>query len=98
MQFADEMEKTEDFKSALYDIVKRIMAEHDRIIFNGWVKEAQKHGLLNLKPSVYLKKAEASGGISAFPYSSAVQQLQIQMHNALYQQSAAKLTGLIHLC
>ncbi len=35
MQFADEPEKADDFKSALPDIVKRTMIEHDRIIFNG---------------------------------------------------------------
>ncbi len=57
-QFADELEKADDFKSALSDIVKRTMIEHDRIIFNGnnysdeWVKEAQRRGLLNLKSSV----------------------------------------------
>lgn len=57
-QFADELEKADDFKKALTDIIKRTMIEHDRIIFNGnnyseeWVKEAERRGLLNLKSSV----------------------------------------------
>ena len=57
-QFADELEKADDFKKALTDIIQRTMIEHDRIIFNGnnyseeWVKEAERRGLLNLKSSV----------------------------------------------
>ncbi len=54
-QFADELEKADDFNAALHNLVKRIIVEHQHIIFNGngydeaWVKEAEKRGLLNLK-------------------------------------------------
>lgn len=54
-QFADELEGASDFESALHDLIKRIIIEHKRIIFNGngyddaWVEEASRRGLLNLK-------------------------------------------------
>ena len=54
MQFADELEKAEDFNLAVHDIVKKTVKEHKRIIFNGngyseeWKKEAVSMGLLNL--------------------------------------------------
>ncbi len=58
MQFADELEKAEDFTAAVHNIVKNTMKEHKRIIFNGngysdeWKKEAESLGLLNLKSTV----------------------------------------------
>ena len=54
-QFADELEGKEDFTTALHDLIKRVVTDHNRIIFNGngydeaWVKEAESRGLLNLK-------------------------------------------------
>ena len=56
-QFADELEKAENFNAALHDLVVKTIKEHKRIIFNGnnyseeWTKEAEKRGLLNLKNS-----------------------------------------------
>lgn len=53
-QFADELENVEDFESALHGLIKRVIKNHKRIIFNGngydeaWVEEAEKRGLLNL--------------------------------------------------
>ena len=54
-QFADILENTEDFKTALSDLIRRTIIDHKRIIFNGngyddaWVRESEKRGLLNLK-------------------------------------------------
>ena len=54
-KFADELEKAEDFDSALQNLVCRAFTEHSRIIFNGngysqaWEKEAQRRGLSNLR-------------------------------------------------
>ena len=52
---ADELEKADDFKSAINELVKRTIKNHKRIIFNGngysdeWKEEAAKRGLLELK-------------------------------------------------
>ena len=54
-QFADELEGVNDFESALHDLIRRVIKDHKRIIFNGngyddaWVEEAEKRGLLNLR-------------------------------------------------
>lgn len=54
-EFADKLEKADDFTSALNELVRTTIKEHKRIIFNGnnysdeWVEEAKKRGLLNLR-------------------------------------------------
>ena len=54
-QFADELEKADDFEKSLHEVIKKTIKEHKRIIFNGngyddsWIAEAEKRGLLNLK-------------------------------------------------
>lgn len=51
----DELEKADDFEMAVHDMIKRLMRDHERIIFNGngyseeWVKEAERRGLPNIK-------------------------------------------------
>ena len=53
-QFADELEGAEDFNTALHELIKRVLTDHQRIIFNGngyegaWVEEAERRGLSNL--------------------------------------------------
>ena len=58
-QFADELEgKSDDFMSALNALIKRVIKEHKRIIFNGdgyadaWKVEAARRGLTNLPTTV----------------------------------------------
>lgn len=54
-EFADQLEKSDDFNGDLSKLIKKVVKDHKRIIFNGngydenWVKEAEKRGLLNLK-------------------------------------------------
>ena len=55
-QYADELEKADDFQEALHNLIKRVIKEHERILFDGngygeeWVKEATEvRGLSNLK-------------------------------------------------
>ena len=53
-QFADELENSTDFENDLHTLIKRVITQHKRIIFNGngyddaWLAEAKKRGLLNL--------------------------------------------------
>ena len=53
-EFATELEGAEDFNAALNALIRRVIREHKRIIFNGngyddaWIIEAQRRGLLNL--------------------------------------------------
>ncbi|MDE6091740.1 MAG: glutamine synthetase type III, partial [Ruminococcus sp.] len=54
-QFADVLEKADDFNTALHDLVRNTIKAHKRIVFNGngyddsWIEEAEKRGLSNLK-------------------------------------------------
>lgn len=56
--FADELEKAEDFDLAVHDLIKKTVTDHQRIIFNGngysdvWIKEAEYRGLPNMKTMV----------------------------------------------
>ena len=54
-QFYDKLKDASDFKTALNDLIRDTINENKRIIFNGdgysegWVAEAEKRGLLNLR-------------------------------------------------
>ncbi|MCD8083672.1 MAG: glutamine synthetase III [Clostridiales bacterium] len=55
---ADELEKAEDFDAAVHDLIKKLLKDNKRVIFNGngysdaWVEEAEKRGLPNIKSMV----------------------------------------------
>ncbi len=55
---ADELEKAADFDITLHNLIKKYATEHQRIIFNGdgysdgWVREAERRGLPNVKNMV----------------------------------------------
>ncbi len=57
-QFADRLEKADDFNTELHSIIKETVVSHKRIIFNGdgysdeWKQEAKRRGLLNLASTV----------------------------------------------
>lgn len=54
-QYADELEKAQDFEKELRNLIKREITAHWKIVFDGngydssWIEEARKRGLLNLK-------------------------------------------------
>ncbi len=54
-QFADRLEGCENFEEELHSLIRDVIKEHKRIIFNGngyddkWMEEAEKRGLLNLR-------------------------------------------------
>ena len=60
-QFYVELKDVKDINTAVRSLVKNVLTEHQRIIFNGdnytdeWIEEAKKRGLLNLKsmPEAY---------------------------------------------
>ncbi len=53
-QFADELETAENFEVSLHSLIRRVITENKRIIFNGngyddkWIAEAERRGLSNL--------------------------------------------------
>ena len=57
-QFADELEKADNFDEALDKLMQKVVKEHKRVIFNGngysdeWLEEAARRGLPNCKSVV----------------------------------------------
>ena len=57
-QFADRLEKAENFQSALQELLPRLFREHQAVVFNGngyseeWPVEAARRGLPNLATTV----------------------------------------------
>lgn len=55
---ADVLEKADNFELAVHDMIKEMLADHKRIIFNGngyadaWVEEAENRGLPNIRSMV----------------------------------------------
>ncbi len=78
-QFADILEKSEDFSAAVTAIIQDTMKNHKRIIFNGnnysdeWVKEAERRGLYNLKSTA-----------EALPYYIADRNIQLFTKHKIY--------------
>ncbi len=57
-QFADRLEKADNFKVEVQNIIREVAINHKRIIFNGngysdqWVEEANRRGLPNIRNTV----------------------------------------------
>lgn len=55
---ADQLEAADDFEMAVHDMIKKLLADHKRVIFSGngysdeWVAEAEKRGLPNIRSMV----------------------------------------------
>ena len=54
-QYADRLEQARDFNAELHDLIKQVIVDHKRVVFNGngydeaRIQEAEKRGLLNLR-------------------------------------------------
>ena len=90
----DILEKAEDFDEAVHDLIKKYLAEHERIIFNGngysdeWVAEAERRGLPNIKsmvdaiPALITDKAVAVfGKFGVFTKAELESRVEIQYEN-----------------
>lgn len=62
-QIADRLEKAKDLNAEIHTLLKEIVKNHKRIIFNGnnyseeWINEAEKRGLPNIRSTVEAAKA-----------------------------------------
>lgn len=100
-QFADILEKAPDFDSALNALIKGVISEHDRIIFNGngyddtWVEEAQKRGLLNLRTTPdalpYFVKPE---NISLFVKHRVLSEEEVRSRYEIMMEEYTKVIGI----
>ena len=82
-QFADVLEKADDFGTALNSLIRETIKAHKRIIFNGngygdeWVKEAvEERGLLNLRTTP-----------EALPYFLAAKNIRLFTTHGVYTET-----------
>ena len=81
-QYADILEEAESFELALHDLIRRVIREHKRIIFNGngydasWVREAERRGLMNLKSTP-----------DCVPYYLAEKNIALFMRHKVYSET-----------
>ena len=83
--YADELEGAADFPTALHDLIRRVIREHKRIIFNGngyddaWIAEAERRGLSNLPTTP-----------DCLPYLIAPKNLELFARHRIYTAEEAR--------
>ena len=93
-QFADTLEKAKDFSAELNTLIRKVIKEHKRIIFNGnnyspeWITEAEDRGLMNLRSTAEAlphftdpKNVELFTRHSIFTEAEMVSRCEIQLNN-----------------
>ncbi len=100
-QFADELEQATDFESALHELIKRVITQHKRIIFNGngyddqWIAEAEKRGLLNLQTTPdALPYFIAEKNMRLFTTHKVYTERELRSHYEILTQSYCKLVNI----
>ncbi len=82
MQFADRLEKADDFNAELHCLIRETYHNHKRIVFNGdgysddWVDEAKRRGLLNLRTSA-----------DALPYFAHKKNVDLFVRHGVFSES-----------
>ena len=97
-QFADELEGAEDFSGALHALIRRVVHEHKRVIFNGngydpsWVEEAARRGLHNLRSTPEaLPHLVDEANIELFTSHKVFSESELRARLEVYQEEYCKL-------
>ncbi|MBQ9045983.1 MAG: glutamine synthetase III [Oscillospiraceae bacterium] len=91
-QYADFLENSSDFETDLQELIRRVIREHKRIIFNGngydeaWIAEAERRGLLNLPTTP-----------DALPYYIAEKNVELFERHKVYTRTEMEARYEIHL-
>ena len=100
-QFADELESAPDFEKALHSLIKRVISQHKRIIFNGngyddtWLAEAEKRGLLNLKTTPdALPYFITEKSVALFTAHKVYTERELRSHYNILTRSYCNLVGI----
>ncbi len=100
-QFADALEKADDFDAAVAQLIKDTFTAHRRILFDGngyseeWEKEAEKRGLLNLKTTVdAYKQFNAPKNIKLFIDHGVMSEVEINSREEIYFENYAKIVNI----
>ena len=96
-EFADALEKAEDFTTAVHDLIHKTYVEHKRVIFNGngyseeWIEEAAKRGLPNLPTMVdAIPALTYDATIETFERHKVLSRLELQSRAEIHYESYIK--------
>ena len=96
-EFADELEKAEDFTATVHDLIHKTYVEHKRVIFNEngyseeWIKEAEKRGLPNLPTMVdAIPALTYDKTIETFERHKVLSRLELQSRAEIHYESYIK--------
>ena len=100
-QFADILEKAEDFDAAVGKLLKDTFSAHRRIIFDGngysdeWEKEAERRGLLNLRTSVdAFKHFNDEKNIALFSTHGVMSRIELESRQEILYENYAKIINI----
>ena len=100
-QFADELEGASDFTAELNELIKRVIKEHKRIIFNGngyddaWIEEALRRGLPNLRTTPDCMPAFISDkSVELFTSHGVYSKAELQSHYDIKLDNYAKIINI----
>lgn len=96
-EFADILEKAEDFTATVHDLIHKTYVEHKRVIFNGngyseeWIEEAAKRGLPNLPTMVdAIPALTYDATIETFERHKVLSRLELQSRAEIHYESYIK--------
>ncbi len=96
-EFADILEKSEDFTTTVHDLIHKTYVEHKRVIFNGngyseeWIEEAAKRGLPNLPTMVdAIPALTYDTTIETFERHKVLSRLELQSRAEIHYESYIK--------
>ncbi len=100
-QFADVLEKAENFDAALASLIKDTFSAHRRIIFDGngysdeWEKEAARRGLSNLRTSVDAYKTFMDEkNVALFSRLGVMSETEMRSREEIYFENYAKIVNI----
>lgn len=95
--FSNQLEKAEDFDLAVHDLIKKTVADHQRVIFNGngyadaWTEEAARRGLPNLKSMVdAIPEIVKEDTIRIFEKHHVLSKGELESHAEIHYEAYAK--------
>ena len=99
--FADRLEKAEDVKAEVTNILRETFAAHKRIIFDGngyseeWENEAARRGLLNLKTSIDAYKTfDAAKNIELFERHGVMSEVEVKSRQEILFENYSKIINI----
>ena len=99
--FADRLEKAEDLKAEVKQLLRETFAAHKRIIFDGngyseeWEKEAERRGLLNLKTSIDAYKTfDADKNIELFERHGVMNEVEVKSRQEILFENYSKIINI----